>query len=290
MVSGESGPKQIRDVLERLYVRYNRRELIKPDPLQFVYRYSEPADMEIAGFLAAALAYGRVGQIERSVGDLLSRMGASPREFVADFDGKGRRKLKDFKHRFTSGDDISDLLELLRDVLSEHGSIEAFFASGFDRRDVNTVAALTAFCERLLARYAERHGGITTTGLKYLLASPARGSASKRLHLFLRWMVREDDVDAGLWKSVDKAALIVPIDVHMGRLCRILGLYKGNRTGLSMALKITEGFAKIEPGDPVRYDFSLSRIGIIEECNGRYRAECELCELFECCMRRESRR
>ena len=119
----------------------------------------------------------------------------------------------------------------------------------------------------------------------YLLANPARGSASKRLNLFLRWMVRKDDVDLGLWTSIDKAGLIVPVDVHIARLSRILGLHNSSTVSLSTALKITEAFAAICPTDPVKYDFALSRIGIVEDCTGRYRPGCPLCELSATCRR-----
>jgi len=277
---------QIRDVLEKLYKRYNRRELISPDPLQFLYRYSDPADIEITAFLASALAYGRVQQIEKSLDNLLGRMGDSPSDFVINFDKDKRQALKDFKHRFTTGNDISDLLTLFRTVISRYGSIEQYFARGYNPGDKNIIPALSKFCNSLLDKYAAGHKGQATRGLKYLLVSPAGGSACKRLNLFLRWMVRDDDVDTGLWKSIDKARLVVPIDVHMGRLCKILGLYNRKTVSLSAAAEITESFVEIEPADPVKYDFALSRIGILENCNGRRRKGCEFCELFGFCSRR----
>ena len=277
---------QIRNVLEILYERYNRRELISPDPLQFLYRYSKPSDIEITAFLASTLAYGRVQQIEKSLDSLLGRMGDSPYEFVLNFDKNKRRALKNFKHRFTTGDDISDLLTLFRAVISRHRSIEHYFVGGYKASDKNIIPALSTFCNSLLDKYAAGHKGQATRGLKYLLVSPDGGSACKRLNLFLRWMVRKDDVDPGLWKSVDKTKLIVPIDVHMSRLCKILGLYDRRGVSLSAAVEITESFAEIEPADPVKYDFALSRIGILENCNGQLRKDCELCELFGFCRRR----
>ena len=277
---------QIRNVLEKLYKRYNHRELISPDPLQFVYRYSNPADMEVAAFLASALAYGRVEQIEKSLNNLLGRMGDSPYEFVINFNRGSRKVLKDFKHRFTTGDDISDLLTLLKTAIRGHGSIERYFAGGYNPDDKNIVPALTTFCNSLLDIHANGHKGQISRGLKYLLVNPDGGSVCKRLNLFLRWMVRDDDVDAGLWKSIDKAKLIVPVDVHMSRLCKILGLYNRRTISLSAAMEITESFANIEPADPVKYDFALSRIGIVEDCNGRLRKGCEFCELFGFCSRR----
>jgi uncharacterized protein (TIGR02757 family) len=277
---------QIRDVLERLYGKYNHRTFIKPDPLQFVYKYSNPGDMEIAGFLAAELAYGRVQQIEKSLNDLFGRLGESPYAFVKGFGKAERKRLQDFKHRFTTGRNISDLLELLQSVLNGFGSIEKFFLQGYNPGDENIISALSRFCDSLLDMYAETHNGSVTRGLGYLLPKPAAGSACKRLNLFLRWMVRNDDVDAGLWTSIDQAKLIVPVDVHMGRLCRILGFDQRKTVSLSAAVKITETFAEIEPADPVKYDFALSRIGILQNCTGQHRSGCELCELFKFCVKK----
>lgn len=281
----EKRTESIKTVLEKLYHKYNRYELIKPDPLQFVYHYSNPRDMEIAALLSAELAYGRVQQIQKSLTDLFERMGASPFEFALNFDKQKRKKLKSFKHRFTSGDDISDLLELLKKVLNKYGSIEEFFVRGYNPEDKNIISALSKFCDSLLDMYAKTHTTTASTQLRYLLTSPVVGSACKRLNLFLRWVVREDDVDAGVWKRVDKAKLIVPVDVHMGRLCRILGFHNQKVVSLSTAVKITDCFAQIEPADPVKYDFALSRIGIVENCTGQHRSGCEACELFEFCRR-----
>lgn len=273
----------VKNILDRLYAKYNHRQLIPPDPLQFVYKYTNRADMEIAGFLAAVLAYGRVQQIEKSVTNLLGRMGNHPADFVRSFNSTKRKKLSDFKHRFTTGDDISDLLTLLKGIIKSHGSIEAYFASHYNDTDSTIIPALTCFCDSLSAAYAAKHNGHVSRGLKYLLVNPARGSACKRLNMFLRWMVRQDDVDTGLWQSIDKAKLVVPIDVHMGRLCKILNLYNQKTTSLKAALDITAGFAAIEPTDPTKYDFALSRVGIIEGCTGKQNAHCIDCELQGFC-------
>ncbi len=286
----------VRTILERLYAQYNRREFIGTDPLQFACRYADRRDIEIAAFLAAALAYGRVPQIHKSLENLFARLGGSPYDFVASWTAASRRHLADFKHRFTSGEDIADLFDRFSPILREQGSLEAFFLQGYNPGEVNIVPALTRFCDRLChvaqppsAGVTPEGGGAThSKGLMYLLASPARGSASKRLNLFLRWMVRKDDVDLGLWTSVDKAKLIVPIDVHMARLCRTLGFHDSNATSLSTALAITAAFAQIEPTDPAKYDFSLSRIGIVVHCTGRPRPECLPCELSGICRHESS--
>jgi len=271
--------RQVKDVLERLYEKYNHHSLIKPDPLQFVYKYRRKADMEIVAFLASALAYGRVAQIEKSLADLFGRMGNSPFKFVQNFNAEQGKKLKSFKHRFTTGDCLSNLLESLQVVLHRFGSIEKLFMRGVIAGDKNIIPALSRFHNSLTAS----HNGRMTRGLKYLLADPSKGSACKRLNLFLRWMVRDDDVDTGLWRGIDKAKLIVPVDVHMARLCKILGAYDRRNVSLSTAIDITDSFRQIEPVDPVKYDFALSRIGIVENCNGNFRPECKACELAEFC-------
>ena len=275
---------QIKDCLEALYARYNRREFIGSDPLQFVYEYSNSADMEVVALLAADLAYGRVQQIQKSLADLLGRMGKSPYAIVRNF-GKAERKiLAGFKHRFTTGKHISDLLILLKKVLNQYAGIEEYFIQGYNPSDKNIIPALSKFSDSLQEKYAGFHNGQISRGLKYLLASPTGGSVCKRLNLFLRWMVRDDDVDVGLWKSVDKDKLIVPVDVHMARLCRILGFHDRKTVSLSTAIKITESFAEIEPTDPVKYDFALTRIGILDDCTGQQRSGCEFCELFAICF------
>jgi len=271
---------QLKNVLERLYAKYNHRELIAPDPLQFVYRYSEPRDMEIAALLAATLAYGRVAQIEKSVTSLLQFMGKNPFKFILNFSKSKTDGLLNFKHRFTTGEHLASFFLLLKNVLTEFGSIEMFFAKEYHPSDPNIIPALSKFSDNLLSMHVKN-----SKGLKYLLPNPKDGSACKRLNLFLRWMVRKDDVDPGLWKSVDKSKLIVPVDVHMGRLCKLLGLYRRKTISIAAAVEITENFRSIEPSDPVKYDFALSRVGILENCTGRHRAGCEFCELFKFCFR-----
>jgi len=282
-----SRPDKLKTVFDKLYEKYNRRQLIKPDPLQFVYEYSNPADMEIVGLLSASVAYGRVEQIQKSLRNLLGLMSKSPFEFVGNLTHHDKTKLKDFKHRFNTGDDIYDLLVLLKRVLVEYGGLERFFLQSYSPSDENIIPALSRFCDSLLAMHSSVSGRRASKGLEYLLAGPGRGGAAKRLNLFLRWMVRSDDVDAGLWRCIDKAKLVVPVDVHIARLCRILGFHNRRNVSLKTALEITRSFAAIEPTDPVKYDFALSRIGILEDCTGRRRPGCDVCELLPWCRERK---
>jgi len=287
MVKTKYPKSKIKNILETLYTRYNHQNLIKPDPLQFVYNFSDKKDMEIAGLLSASLAYGRVEQIQKSLTKLFSIIGDSPYEFALNFNLNRRRKFSEFKHRFNTGEDIADLFELLKIIIKEYESIENCFLKGYNKTDENIIPALSHFCNSLLKIHTSKHKGKPNKSLEYLLVSPSKGSACKRMNMFLRWMVRNDNVDAGIWESVDKAKLIVPIDVHMGRLCRFLGFYDSKTVTLKTAIEITNSFALIEHSDPVKYDFALSRIGIVENCTGKYNDKCKACELNVFCNRRK---
>ena len=274
----------LKDVLEGLYAKYNRRELIAPDPLQWVYKFNRKADMELAGFLSAALAYGRVEQINRDLGRVFDITGKRPAEFVGNFSNADRKRFADFKHRFTTGEDVADLFDVFKVMLGKWGSIEKCFA-GSGVGGENILSALGAFCEQV-GQIQRELGREFHRGLRYLVTSPADGSVCKRMNLFLRWMVRKDDVDAGLWKSFDKSQLIVPVDVHIARLTKILGFHSRETTSIKTAIEITAAFAKIEPRDPVKYDFALSRIGIVEGCTGKPSGYCANCELLIWCKKR----
>lgn len=241
--------------MDALYGHYNRREYIHPDPLEFLYAYNTCGDREIVGFIASALAYGRVTQINRSVANVLGVMGRSPREYLM----KNRRSFFDaqfcgFRHRFTTGEELAALFDALRRIVARYGSLEECFAAKLSKGDSTVLNALALFVKEL-GRGMDCSGGM-------FLPSPAKGSACKRLNLFLRWMVRCDDVDPGVWHTVSPSLLLVPVDTHMHRMGRILGLTRRRQADLKTALEITEGFRSISPEDPVKYDFALTRPGI----------------------------
>lgn len=239
--------------LESLYERINRREFVHPDPLEFLYGYESAADREIVGLVAASLAYGRVGQILVSVRRALSAMGERPADFLLEASPERIGEvLSGFRHRFATGDHLCDLLVGAREILRRDGSLERGFLGGFRKKDSTLVPALERFCRRLAAQGDPGH----------LIPDPRKGSACKRMHLFLRWMVRSDAVDPGGWADIPPARLIVPLDVHMHRMALRLGLTRRNALNLATALEVTAGFSRWRPEDPVRYDFALTRLGI----------------------------
>lgn len=244
--------------LDAHYRRYNRKGFIHPDPLEFVHQYGDPVDREVVALIASCLAYGRVRQILVSVSRVLELMSPSPARFLQ---GHTRSSLeavfKDFKHRFTTGSELASFLGSIRHVLLQHGSVEACFLAGYQSDDPSVVPALSNFVKELNCGSGRGLGGM-------FLPSPQKGSACKRLHLFLRWMVRKDEVDPGVWKGVDASKLIIPLDTHMFRIAQLFQLTTRKQADMRTAIEITEAFRTICPEDPVKYDFSLTRLGIRE--------------------------
>jgi len=244
-----------RPILEKIYRRYNRPDLISPDPLQFLSLYTAPGDQEIAGLIAALLAYGRVQQILLSVEKILAPMEGSPADFIISSSTRELTALyKDFKHRFTTGDEIIGLIQGIAFLLKEYKSLEKVFDEGSQGSSLTTHEALIHFTSRLRKT--------SKLGASHLLPNPEKGSASKRLHLYLRWMVRKDAVDPGCWQSISPSRLIVPLDTHMLNFAQCYGFTERKQGNLKTAMEITEKFRELNPEDPVKYDFSLTRFGI----------------------------
>lgn len=241
-------------VLDRLYRRYNRRKYVHPDPLEFLYGYPNVRDREIIGLIASSLAYGRVTQILRSVETVLQKMGPSPYAFLTQTSNRSLGKLfPGFRHRFTTGEELVSLMTGMKKTMSKHGSLNECFVTGMSRFDKTVLPALEKFTAEL------KCDG------NYLIPCPGKGSACKRLNLFLRWMVRKDAVDPGGWVGIPGSKLIIPLDTHMAKLGRVLGLTQRKSANMAMALDITTSFRGLVQGDPVRYDFVLTRFGIRDD-------------------------
>ena len=248
--------RQYKDALEHQYRTYHKRQFVHPDPLEFLYDYADPADREIVALIAAALAYGRVAQILISVRRVLDRLGAAPAKYVVDTaPARMKLDLAGFKHRWTTGDDLAAMLAGTRRCIARHGSLGECLAGNIRPGDETLAPALAGLVGELSAF------GPSVS----LLPDPARGSACKRLHLMLRWLIRRDEVDPGGWDRIPPRMLIVPVDVHMHRIARTLKLTARNAADGRCALEITRAFAAISPDDPVRYDFCLTRLGLNPE-------------------------
>jgi len=268
--------------LERLYDDFNREDSAA-DPVQIVRRFSRPEDQEVVGFCAAALAFGRVASVLNTVNAVVDVMRPHPAEYVRTFDpGAPHPELRALVHRWIRGVDIVALLWILRQMIERSGSIEQFFLEGFDSAAVDLGDAIDSFSRRALALdlarvYGKRAG--KRTGVCYFFPRPSSGSGCKRMNLFLRWMVRRDQVDLGAWRSVPASKLIVPLDTHVIRLGKCLGLTRYSSPGWPMAAEITGSLRAIDPVDPVRFDFSICHVGMMNACGfGRRQgdAQCPL--------------
>jgi uncharacterized protein (TIGR02757 family) len=274
--------------LDEQYDAFNAAHSVS-DPIWLVRRYERSDDREIVGFCAAALAFGRVQSVLNSIEGLLAVMGTSPAEFVRRFDpARDRRVFDHLVHRWTRGADLAALVWLLKQMLDRHGSIEGFFAAGTDA-DAGTVeGALDRFSGRAceLDRRAVYGRTRPRPGVDYFFARPSSGGACKRLNLFLRWMVRHDRVDLGIWRAVRPAQLIIPLDTHVIRVGRCLGLTRYSSPGWRMAADITRALRDIDVDDPVRYDFALCHIGMMNACAYGRRQGDTHCPLRGCCQPR----
>jgi len=241
--------------LDDIYNRYHRSEFIHPDPLEFLYSYDDNRDREIVGVVASSLAYGRVVQILASVKKVLDVMGPSPYEYVMEA-GRDRlmREFRPFKHRFTTGGEMACLLHAVKKILGDSGSLNLAFLENYNEQDENILPAMLAFSQRV--------NRIAADSCCSLMPSHTGGSAFKRVNLFLRWMVRKDNIDPGGWEGIPASKLLIPLDTHMARISGILGLTGRKQADMKAVLEVTESLKKINDGDPVRYDFSLTRIGI----------------------------
>jgi uncharacterized protein (TIGR02757 family) len=249
-----NGP-QLKKALERLYERYDRREYVDPDPLVFLYDYPDVRDREIAGLISSSLAFGGVRQIMASVGKALSPMGSSPREFIMNTSEAKMSGIYDgFRHRWATGADLVRMLSGMAGMIEGHGSLEAGFTAGMTGGDEDVIPAMTRFASEIVC-VGSGEGAC-------LIPDPCRKSACKRLNLFLRWMVRSDNVDPGGWKGVPGSKLIIPLDTHMFRFASLMGFTARKQANLAAAREITAQFARISPGDPVKFDFALTRLGI----------------------------
>ncbi|HEY7287007.1 MAG TPA: TIGR02757 family protein [Vicinamibacterales bacterium] len=254
----------MKPVLDRLYAEFNYPDSAA-DPIQIVRRFPAAADREVVGFIAASLAFGRVASVLQSIQRVLFVAGPEPAAYVRTFEP--RREAAAFRpivHRWTGGPDLVALLWLMRQMIDRAGSIEQFFADGDNLEASDVGSAIDSFSARALALDLKAAYGRVPRrpGVAYFFPRTEAGSACKRMNLFLRWMVRRDALDLGVWTSVRSARLVVPLDTHVIRMGRCLGLTRYTSPGWRMASDITASLRRLDPDDPVKYDYSLCHLGM----------------------------
>src|SRR5581483_11260744 len=257
-----------------------------------VRRYTRPDDREVVGFCAASLAFGRVGSVMQSIERLLAVIGDRPAAYVRAFDP--RRHAPAFRHlvhRWTRGTDLVALIWIMKQMIDRSGSVEAFFAEGHDPAAEDVEDAIDRFSARALgldleAAYGKASRTLQRTGVCYFFPRPSIGSGCKRLNLFLRWMVRRDALDLGVWTRISPAQLVVPLDTHVVRVGRCLELTRYTSPGWRMARDITASLRRLDPHDPVKYDYALCHVGMMNACGFNRAQRDSQCPLRGACRPR----
>jgi uncharacterized protein (TIGR02757 family) len=289
-----SRPAALRPLLDALDLGLDRSARLAADPVELPRGYAGRDDQEVAALFAVSLAYGRADVFKPVVVQALARMGPSPARFVEGFArAPDRRAFDGLAYRFNKPADLAALAAAIGEVRLRHGSLGARFAALFGEHGGGPGAlrpALARFAEELREApgTAALLRGRGRRGLRHLLPDPAGPGASKRWHLYLRWMVRgPDTVDLGAWAGlgVPRAALLVPLDTHVHRVARCLGLTRRKDASWRTAEEITRGLREVDPEDPVRFDFALCHLGMSGQCPARRDPlKCAACPMRVVCQ------
>jgi uncharacterized protein (TIGR02757 family) len=253
--------KLVHELLERKYKEYNKSDFIKDDPISLPHRFSKLQDIEIIGFWVAMLAWGNRKSIIQSGQKLIERMDGAPHDFILHHQDADLKRMLDFKHRTFNTTDTLYFIEFLKQHYHQHQSLEIAFKT----------SAKATTIEQSLINFHDYFFSLEDAPerTRKHIATPLRGSTCKRLNMFLRWMVRKDKhgVDFGLWKTIKPAQLLIPLDVHVDRTARKLGLISRKQTDWQTVLELTENLKQFDPKDPVKYDYSLFGISILDKLN-----------------------
>lgn len=283
-MSSISRQRFLKRSLDRLYSDYDFKGRIRHDPIELVHRYRRAEDIEVAGIIAAALAYGKVSLFKPVAAGILENMGESPYEYLKGFRlQSARRHFAGIRYRLSTETDLLAFLYAISRALKKHGSLRALFLSGFSFHHSNIRPALTAAMDYLRSTDLSSVYGnnIKPRGFLHLLPSPASGGPAKRMALYLRWMVRHRDIDFGIWKEMGPERLVIPLDTHIERISQCIGLTRRRTRDWKMAEEITGELAKFSREDPLMYDFALCHQGISGLCRAGSGISCNRCGLAE---------
>lgn len=243
------------------HYRFFDSSQISPDPLEFPHRFRDKNDIEVSAFLSSIFAFGNIRQIITILERIHCIMGESPYNFVMEYDKNKDGHLFDgVIHRFFTSDDIRALFHALNKVYVNYGSLKYFFLLYHFPKDKNLKDSIAFFSKNLTEFAVEDYK--LTGGLKFMFPNPFKSSACKRMNLFFRWMVRNDELDFGLWKEIPPSKLIIPVDTHVAKICKELGLTTKKNLTWGMAEEITENLKQFDAEDPVKYDFAICHIGM----------------------------
>lgn len=287
---GDMDRERLHTLLEAVVRDADRSAQVAVDPISAVLRYTEPRDQEVAAVFASVLAFGRVAAFRPVVAailDVADRHGG-PHAYVTALDPTRTQPLHPLRYRWMSGEELGVLVRALGRVIRTRGSLERAFVVGPERHD-RLASGVDALRKAVLAEQGVSEWRLISRGLRYMLPHPSGGSACKRWCMFLRWMVRPPapdtvaGLDLGIW-SGDVSRLVMPLDTHVLRISRMVGLTRRKDASWRTALDITDHLARIHPADPLRYDFAVAHLGISGGCSGRFVSSvCSICGLRSAC-------
>ncbi|MEX0288684.1 MAG: TIGR02757 family protein [Flavobacteriaceae bacterium] len=249
---------ELKDFLDAKVGQYNQPKFIDSDPIRVPHSFEQKEDIEISAFLTATIAWGNRKSIIANAGRMMELLGNEPYTFVMYHQTKDLSGLNKFVHRTFNGTDFSTFIKGLRHIYTNHGGLENLFLSNASPSSLQP--AITAlkrcFFEIPHPRRSTKH-----------ISDPSKGSAAKRINMFLRWMVRQDNmgVDFGIWKKMSPALLSCPLDVHSGRVARSLGLLKRKQNDAKAVEELDQSLRNLDPADPVKYDYALFGLGVFEK-------------------------
>lgn len=249
--------QELFDFLEEKVMLYNQPKFIESDPIQIPHTFSKKEDIEIAGFLTATIAWGKRQMIIKNAKKLMELIDQSPYDFIINHKNEDLNHLKSFVHRTFNGEDLICFIKALQNIYKNHGSLEQIFSKPLDASSLQPNISLlkSIFFEIPYAQRTTKH-----------ISDPLKGSAAKRINMYLRWMIRQDNkgVDFGLWPNIAMQKLSCPLDVHSGNVARKLGLMTRKQNDAKALTELDKSLRKFDNQDPVKYDFALFGLGVFE--------------------------
>ena len=240
--------------LEELTQKYETESFIKDDPIQFPHRFKKNEDIEIAAFVSSLFAYGNRKVFVKKLDELFNIMQNKPLEYVLNFD---KKTLKGFNYRFAKDFDVIEVFNILKKLYEKDGGLKSLFEYAYGAKK-NVVSMMQVVVDYFYSNVQNEVG----MGFYHLIPCPKNGGAMKRMNMFLRWIVRKGPVDLGLWDFIPTSELLIPIDVHVARISREMGLLKRSSNDMKAVLELTQNLKNFSPDDPVKYDFAMFGLGI----------------------------
>ena len=253
--------QELKSYLDSCVKKFNTKDFIENDPISIPHQFSRKQDIEIMGFWVSMLAWGQRKTIINKANELIQLMDGVPYDFILNHEEKDRASFLSFKHRTFQAIDTLYFLEFFQDFYKKNDSLESAFSNHLTPKSENVETALKGFHEQFFSLPDAPHR------TRKHVSTPIRNSACKRLNMFLRWMVRKDKkgVDFGIWKNIKPAQLLMPLDVHVDRVARRLGLLERKQTDWKSVIELTNNLKMFDAKDPVKYDFALFGVGVLEK-------------------------